>query len=433
MNWEEIYRNKLVSAEYAVSKIKSNSRVVVGHAVGEPTALVDAMVANKHNYENVELVHMVAMGKGDYAKVGMEKYFHVNTIFVGAITRDAIESGRGDFTTCFFYEVPKLFSKGYMHIDVALIQVSTPDEHGYCSFGVSNDYTKPAAKYADIVIAEVNPNMPRTMGDSFIHVSEIDYIVEASHPIIELSPPKIGEVERAIGKNCASLIEDGSTLQLGIGAIPDAVLLFLKDKKDLGIHSEMISDGVVELVEEGVITNNKKTLHPGKIVVSFLMGTKKLYDFINNNPMVESYPVDYVNDPTIIMKNYKMISINSCVQVDLMGQVCSESIGIKQISGVGGQLDFIRGVNMAKDGMSIIAIPSTASKGKISRIVPLLDKGAVVTTSRNDVDYIITEYGIAHLKGRTLKERARALIQISHPNFRQGLIDEFEKRFKCQF
>lgn len=391
------------------------------------------MVANKDNYENVELVHMVAMGKGEYAKEGMEKNFHVNTIFVGASTRDAIESGRGDFTTCFFYEVPKLFSKGYMHIDVALIQVSTPDEHGYCSFGVSNDYTKPAAQYANIVIAEVNPNMPRTMGDSFIHVSDIDYIVEASHPIIELSPPKIGEVERAIGKNCASLVEDGSTLQLGIGAIPDAVLLFLKDKRDLGIHSEMISDGVVELVESGVITNNKKTLHPGKIVVSFLMGTKKLYDFINDNPMVECYPVDYVNDPTIIMKNYKMISINSCVQVDLMGQVCSESIGIKQISGVGGQVDFIRGVNMSEDGISIIAIPSTASKGKISRIVTVLDEGAVVTTSRNDVDYIITEYGIAHLKGKTLKARARALIQISHPNFRQGLIEEFEKRFKCQF
>lgn len=433
MDWEDTYKSKLVSVEEAVSKIKSNNRVVVGHAVGEPSELIDAMVENKESYENVELVHMVAMGKGEYAKEGMEKYFHVNSIFVGASTREAIASGRGDFTTCFFYEVPRLFKDGYMPVDVALIQVSKPDKHGYCSFGVSNDYTKPAAECAKLVIAEVNENMPRTMGDSFIHVSNIDYIVKTSHPIIELKPPKIGEVEKAIGKNCASLIEDGSTLQLGIGAIPDAVLLFLKDKKDLGIHSEMISDGVVELVEAGVITNNKKTLHPGKIVVTFLMGTKRLYDFVNDNPMVETYPVDYVNDPTVIMKNSKMISINSCVQVDLMGQICSESIGMKQISGVGGQVDFVRGASMCRDGKSIIAIPSTAAKGKVSRIVPLLDEGSAVTTSRNDVDYVVTEYGIASLKGKTLKERAKALINIAHPDFRESLIKEFSDRFKCDF
>ncbi|AKA70746.1 acetyl-CoA hydrolase/transferase family protein [Clostridium scatologenes] len=433
MSWKDIYENKLVTAKEAVSKIGSNSRVVVGHAVGEPSELIDALVENKENYENVEIVHMVAMGKGEYAKEGMEKYFKHNSIFVGASTRDAVNSGRGDYTPCFFYEVPKLFKDGYMPVDVALIQVSKPDEHGYCSFGVSNDYTKPAAECAKLVIAEVNENMPRTMGDSFIHVSDIDCIVEASHQIIELKPPKIGEVEKAIGKHCASLIEDGSTLQLGIGAIPDAVLLFLKDKKDLGIHSEMISDGVVELVEAGVITNNKKTLHPGKIVVTFLMGTKRLYDFVNDNPMVETYPVSYVNDPTIIMKNYKMVSVNSCVQVDLMGQICSESIGMKQISGVGGQIDFIRGASMAKDGKSIIAIPSTAAKGKVSRIVPLLDEGAAVTTSRNDVDYVITEYGIAGLKGKTLKQRAKELINIAHPDFREGLIKEYENRFKCKF
>ncbi|WP_411683217.1 acetyl-CoA hydrolase/transferase family protein [Clostridium thailandense] len=433
MDWEDTYKSKLVSAEEAVSKIKSNDRVVVGHAVGEPSELIDAMVENKESYENVELVHMVAMGKSEYAKEGMEKYFHVNSIFVGASTREAIASGRGDFTTCFFYEVPRLFKDGYMPVDVALIQVSKPDKHGYCSFGVSNDYTKPAAECAKLLIAEVNENMPRTMGDSFIHVSDIDYIVKTSHPIIELKPPKIGEVEKSIGKNCASLIEDGSTLQLGIGAIPDAVLLFLKDKKDLGIHSEMISDGVVELVEAGVITNSKKTLHPGKIVVTFLMGTKRLYDFVNDNPMVETYPVDYVNDPTVVMKNSKMISINSCVQVDLMGQVCSESIGIKQISGVGGQVDFVRGASMCRDGKSIIAIPSTAAKGKVSRIVPLLDEGSAVTTSRNDVDYVVTEYGIASLKGKTLKERAKALINIAHPDFRESLIKEFNDRFKCDF
>lgn len=429
MNWKDIYKNRLVSADKAVSKIKSNSRVVFSHAVGEPSELIDALVRNKENYENLEIVHMVAMGKGEYAKPGMEKYFRHNSLFVGASTRDAVYSGRGDYTPCFFYEVPRLFRKGYLPVDVALIQVSEPDEHGYCSFGVSNDYTKPAAESAKLVIAEVNKNMPRTLGDSFIHVSDIDYMVKVSHPIIELKPAKLGEVEKSIGRYCASLIEDGSTLQLGIGAIPDAVLMFLKDKKDLGIHSEMISDGVVELVESGVINNSKKTLHPGKIVVTFLMGTRRLYDFVDNNPMVEMYPVDYVNNPLVIMKNNKMVSINSCVQVDLMGQVCSESIGLKQISGVGGQVDFVRGTDMAEDGKSIIAIPSTASHGKISRIVPLIDTGAAVTTSRNEVDYIITEYGIAHLKGKTLKDRARALINIAHPDFRESLTEEFEKRF----
>ncbi|KAJ52011.1 4-hydroxybutyrate CoA-transferase [Clostridium tetanomorphum] len=429
---ENIYKSKIVSAEEAAKKIKSGDRVVLGHAVGEPVAVIDEMIKNKERYSNVEIVHMVAMGKAEYAQSGMEKYFRHNSIFVGSTTREAVSSGRGDFTPCFFYEVPKLFKES-LPVDVALIQVTPPDEHGYCSFGVSDDYTKPAAECAKTVIAEVNNQMPRTMGDCFIHISDIDYIVERSHPVIELKPAKIGDVEKAIGENCASLIEDGATLQLGIGAIPDAVLLFLKDKKDLGIHSEMISDGVVELVEAGVITNKAKTLHPGKIVVTFLMGTKKLYDFANNNPMLEMYPVDYVNDPTIIMKNNKMVSINSCVQVDLMGQVASESVGLKQISGVGGQVDFVRGANMCKDGKSIMAMPATASKGTVSKIVPILDEGATVTTSRNDVDYIVTEYGVAHLKGKTLKQRARALINIAHPSFREELIQEFEKRFHSKF
>lgn len=433
MDWKKLYKSKLVSAKEAVCNIKSNSRVVVSIAVAEPTELIDALVANKENYENVEVVHMVDMGKSEYAQEGMEKYFKYNSIFVGASTKDAVNSGRSDFTPCCFYELPRLFEEGYLPVDVVLIQVSKPDKHGYCSFGVSNDYTKPATDCAKMVIAEVNENMPRVLGDSFIHISDIDYIVETSYPIMELKQPKIGKIEEAIGEYCASLIEDGSTLQLGIGAIPDAVLLFLKDKKDLGIHSEMISDGVVDLVESGVINNKKKTLNPGKIVVTFLMGTKKLYDFVDDNPMVESYPVSYVNDPTVIMKNSKMISINSCVEVDLMGQVCSESIGMNQISGIGGQVDFIRGANMCKDGKAIIAIPSTAAKGKISRIVPLIEKGTPITTSRTDVDYIITEYGIARLKSKSLKERARELINIAHPDFRPWLIDEYEKRFKTKF
>jgi len=432
MNLEEIYKSKVITAKQAAMKIKSGDRVVIGHAVGEPTAVIDAMVANCNAYENVEIVHMVAMSKSEYAQPGMESHFRHNSLFVGGSTRDAVSSGRADFTPCYFCEVPSLF-KEELPVNVALIQVTPPDEHGYCSYGVSNDYTKPAAECAKLVIAEVNNKMPRTMGNCFIHVSEIDYIVEYDHQVIELNPPKIGDIEKAIGEHCASLVEDGSTLQLGIGAIPDAVLLFLKQKKNLGIHSEMISDGVVELVEEGVITGKSKTIHNGKIIVTFLMGTQRLYDFVNNNPMVEMYPVDYVNDPIIIMKNTKMISINSCVQVDLMGQVASESIGLKQISGVGGQVDFVRGSNMCPDGKSIMAMSSTAARGKLSKIVPFLDKGSAVTTGRNDVNYVVTEYGIAKLKGKNLKNRGRALINISHPNFRPSLIKEWEKRFSDKF
>lgn len=327
--------------------------------------------------------------------------------------------------------MPKLFRS--IRVDVAIINVSVPDEHGYCSFGVSVDYIKAAAEEAKIVIAEVNDKMPRTIGDSFIHVSKIDYIVKTSNDIVELNPPKIGELERAIGENCAKLVEDESTLQLGIGAIPDAVLLFLKDKKNLGLHSEMISDGVVELIESGVITNEAKTLHRGRSVITFLMGTKKLYDYVDNNPNIIVYPVDYVNDPRVIAQNDKMVSINSCIQVDLMGQVAADTIGLTQFSGVGGQVDFIRGAAMSKGGKSIIAMPSTAGHGKFSRIVPMLDEGAAVTTSRNDIHYVVTEFGIAELKGKTLRDRARNLINIAHPNFREELISEWEKRFKMKF
>ena len=432
MSWQSIYKEKLLLADEAIQYIKPKDRVAVGHAVGEPSFILDAMVKNRERYSDVEIVHLVPMGKAEYAQVGMEPYFRHNAIFAGGVTRDAIQSGRADFTPCFFYQVPKLLQES-IPVDVALIQLSSPDEHGYCSFGVSNDYTKPVAESAKRVIAEINDQMPRILGDNFIHISDIDFLVENSHPVIELPPAKIGEVEKEIGRYCASLIEDGSTLQLGIGSIPDAVLLCLKDKKDLGIHSEMISDGVIELVEAGVITNKKKTLHPGKSVVAFLMGSKRLYDYANNNPSIEMRPVDYVNNPLIIMQNHKMVSINSCVQVDLMGQVASESIGLKQISGVGGQVDFVRGASMGLEGKSIIAIPSTAARGKVSRIVSLLDQGAAVTTSRNDVDYIVTEYGIARLKGKTLRERAKALITIAHPDFQGHLISEYEKRFKARF
>ncbi|WP_415981524.1 acetyl-CoA hydrolase/transferase family protein, partial [Anaerostipes caccae] len=334
-----------------------------------------------------------------------------------------------DVTPVYFSEVPELF-RTTLPVDAVFLNLSPPDEHGYCSFGISVDYSKPAAMEAELVIAQINPSMPRTLGDSFIHISDIDYIVEADTPLIELPPAGISEVERAIGKNCASLIEDGDTLQLGIGAIPDAVLGFLKEKKDLGIHSEMISDGIVELYEGGVITNRRKSLHAGKSIVTFLMGTRRLYDFADNNPAVELHPVDYVNDPYVIAQNERLVSVNSCVQVDLMGQVVSASMGRRQISGVGGQVDFVRGANMSRGGKSIMAMPSTAAEGRISKIVPVIGEGAAVTTSRYDADYIVTEYGAARLKGESLRNRAKKLIRIAHPDFRRMLAEEYEKRFR---
>lgn len=427
MNWKNYYATHLTTAEEAVRHIKSGDRVVVGHACGEPSHIVDAMVANAAAYRNVEIVHMVAMGSGDYCKPEYAENFRHNALFVGSSTRRAVEEGRADYTPSFFFEIPRLF-RSHMPVDVALVMVTPPDENGMCSLGVSVDYTLEAVRQAKLVIAQVNPQMPWTGPYSLVSVKDLDFIVEREAPVIQLAPPRIGDVERAIGQHCASLIHDGDTLQLGIGAIPDAVLLFLKDKKDLGIHSEMFSDGVVELAEAGVITNTKKTLNPGKFVVAFLMGTRRLYDFVDHNPNVELRPVDYVNNPFVIAQNDHLVSINSCVQVDLMGQVASESVGAKQISGVGGQVDFVRGASASEGGVSIMAMPSTV-KGKISKIVPLLDEGAAVTTSRNDVDYVVTEYGVAKLKGCSLRQRACSLIKIAHPDFRDELRTEFERRF----
>lgn len=433
MNWQGYYKHNCVTAEKAISNIKSGSQVVFGHAIGEPAALISTLVKNREKYKDVEIVHMVCMSRAKYCQKGMEKHFRHNALFVSPSTRDAIYEGRGDYTPCYFSEIPDLFKSGKFPVDTALIQVSPPDKHGYCSLGVSVDYTMAAAKNAKLTIAQVNEFMPRTLGDSFLHVSDIDYFVEANNHLVELKRPKITDIEKSIGENCASLIEDGSTLQLGIGAIPDAVLLFLNEKKDLGIHSEMISDCVMDLIESGVITGKRKTLHKGKVVITFIMGTQDLYDYIDDNPFFYMAPVNYINNPLNIMKNHKMVSINSCVQVDFLGQVNSESIGLKQISAVGGQVDFIRGSNMAKEGKSIIAIPSTTADKKISKIIPFLNPGSAVTTNRNDVNYIVTEYGIASLKGRTVRDRARALIDIAHPDFREQLIEEWEKRFKNKY
>jgi len=375
---------------------------------------------------------MVPMGKAEYAKPGMEPHFRHIAQFVGATTRETVKTGHGDYVPCFFSQITNQLDTT-LKPDVAMVQLSPPDAHGYCSFGVSVDYTKRSAEVAPLVIAQINRHMPRTLGDCFIHVSELDLIVEHDAPLIELPPPKISDVERAIGEHCATLIRDGDCLQLGIGAIPDAVLLFLKDKRDLGIHSEMFSDGVVELVEAGIITNAKKNLHKGTMLATFLMGTKRLYDFVDNNPAVGMYPSNYTNDPYIAGQNDNLVSINSCVQVDLLGQVCADMIGPTQISGVGGQVDFVRAAAISKGGRSIIAMSSTAAGGSISKIVPMLDEGAAVTTSRNDVEYIVTEYGIANLKYRTVRDRARMLIQIAHPKFRDSLIEAFERRFCAKF
>lgn len=428
MTWKTWYKEHLFTPAQAVQQIKSGQRVVVAHACGEPSIILDALVANAAQYENVEIIHMVAMGKAAYCQPQYDKNFHHNAFFLGGSTRAAAAEGRVDFTPVYFSEIPSLLRED-LRPNVTLLQCSPPDAHGYVSLGVSVDYTKPAAEASDLVIAQVNPNMPRTLGDSFLHVTQIGCLVEADTPVIELAPPKIGDVERAIGENVASLVRDGDTLQLGIGAIPDAVLLFLKEKNDLGIHTEMFSDGVVELVEAGVITNKAKTLHRGQSVATFLMGTRRLYDYVNNNPAVAMYPVDYVNDPYVIGQNDNLVSINSCVQVDIMGQVVSTSAGLRQISGVGGQVDFVRGANLSKGGRAIMAMPSTTGKGKISKIVPFLDQGSAVTTTRNEVNYVITEYGIAKLKGKSLRQRAEALIRIAHPDFRDELTAEFRRRY----
>ncbi|MCL2569539.1 MAG: 4-hydroxybutyrate CoA-transferase [Oscillospiraceae bacterium] len=422
---------KYVTAEEAIRQIKNGDRVAVGHACGEPRALTSAFGAYMSEVKDVEFVHMVGMGDSIHCTPEAVGHARLNSLFLGAKDRVAFTEGRADYTPRYFSQIPALFEKGMLVTDVALVQVSKPDRHGYVSFGVSVDYSMAAAKAAKIKIAQVNSYMPRCHGECFMHISEFDFVVEQDTPLIELKRPELSEVELAIGKNCAALIEDGSTLQLGIGALPDAVLSSLHGKKDLGIHSEMFSDGVLELVEAGVVTNSKKTLHPGKFVATFLMGTNKLYQFVDDNPALYMASVDYTNDPYIIAKNDKMVSINACVQVDLQGQVCSESVGPRQVSGTGGQVDFVRGASMSKGGLSIIAITSTKREG--SRIVPFLDEGAAVTTPRNDVGCIVTEYGVADLRGQTLRERARRLINIAHPDFRAELQTEWERRFLMQW
>lgn len=429
MNWKEIYKSRITTAEHAIKSIKNGHYVVFSETAGVPQLIAKTLAQHKNDYHNVKIYHMLTLGDAPYLKPECYGHFRHITSFVGANSRQALLDHQADFIPCYFKDVPAMFGEAFP-VDVAVVSVSNPDMDGYCSFGVSCDYAKAATQKANIVIAEINEMTPYTFGPlNKIHVSDIDYIVPCAYKLPEIPNPVIGKVEKNIGKNCASLIQDGATLQLGIGAIPDAVLLSLYDKKDLGIHTEMFSDGVVDLVEAGVITNQKKNLHKGKFVSTFIMGTRKVYDFIDNNHAVTLYPVDYVNDPWVIGQNDNLVSINSCIEVDLMGQVASETLALKQFSGTGGQVDFVRGAALSKGGISIMAMPSTAAKGTTSRIVPFLAEGAAVTTQRNDVDYVITEYGIAKLKGKNLRERAQNLISIAHPDFREGLMKEYEKRF----
>jgi 4-hydroxybutyrate CoA-transferase len=422
-----LYNKKVVTADEAIQAIKSNDKIIVHSNCALPSILLDAMVKRKDELTGIEIFHALTVGHLPYLDPGMETAFRHNASFVGANARKAVQEGRADFTPIFLYETPLLFKKGYIKLDVALIHVSPPDEHGFCSYGVEVGLTKTGAEKAKIIIAQVNPKMPRTLGDSFIHISKINFIVEVDYEISELLQgeknlsPKMAEVYSKIGSNIAELVEDGSTLQLGIGAIPDAVLGYLTDKKALGIHSEMFSDGVVELVEQGIVTNEMKTLHRGKIICGFVLGSRNLYRFINNNPQIEFHPQEYVNDPFVVAQNYKMVAINSAIEVDITGQVCSDSIGPKIFSGYGGQLDFIRGAARSEGGKPIIALPSTTKDDTISRIVSFLRPGAGVVTGRGDVHYVVTEYGVAHLYGKPIRIRALELIKIAHPAYRDEL------------
>ncbi len=411
MSWIEQYRSKLVTAREAVNCVESGMRVYIHPGCAEPEALVEALMVRAPYVKNVELMHLLTYGSSPYCAPEMAEHFRHNALFVGGNVREAVNAGRADYTPIFLSEVEALFESGEMPIDVALIQVSPPDPHGYCSFGVGVECTLTAAKYAHHVVAQVNAQMPRTYGDSFIHVSELDFIVELSRPLCEMKKHSSNQVYEQIGARVASLIEDGAVLQCGIGAIPDAILPNLMDRKDLGVHTEMISDNAIPLIEAGVINGRRKNLKPRKIIVSFVLGTRKLFDFIDENPIFEFHPSAYANDPFRIAMNDRMVAINSAIEVDLTGQVCAESIGSQFYSGFGGQLDFIRGAARSKYGKPIIALPSTAKDDTISRIVPRLAQGAGVLTGRGDVHYVVTEYGVAYLHGRTIRQRAEALIR----------------------
>jgi 4-hydroxybutyrate CoA-transferase len=421
MNWEEIYRRKVTSVNQALAAIQSGNRVYLGGGAGVPKALIDGLTARASELRGVELTHILTFADAPYVEPQYQKSFRVNALFIGPNVRQAVQKGQADFTPVFLSEIPDLFRNGPLQIDVVLMSISPPDEHGFCSFGAEVGTTKPAAESARVIISEVNRQMPRTLGDSFIHVSRLHHIVEVDYPLPEAPQGGSSDEHLRVGEYIAEMIPDGATLQMGIGSIPDAVLQNLGSHKDLGVHTELFSDGIIDMVEAGVITCSRKTFHPGKIVAGFLFGSKRLYEFVHNNALIELHPTDYVNDPFNIAQNEKMVAINSALQVDLTGQVCADSIGPRIYSGVGGQVDFIRGAARSKGGLPIIAFLSTARDDTISRIVPMLYEGSGVVTTRNDVHYVVTEYGVASLYGRTVRERAQELIHIAHPKFRDEL------------
>lgn len=428
MSWVDDYKKKLATAEEAVAEIKIGDRVYISGNAATPYMLMKALAARKDELRDVELVHVLLLGEDPLSRPEMEGHFRHNSLFVGPADRKAINEGRADYVPIFLHQIPNLFYSGQMPLNAAILHLSPPDEHGFMSFGVEVLASKAAAETAKIIIAQVNEKMPRVLGDSFIHVSRVGKIVEISEDLPELERSPSTEVERRIGNFIAELIDDGSTLQLGIGGIPDAVLAALKGRRDLGVHTEMISDGVMEAIEAGIITGAKKTFHPYKVVLTFILGSKRLYDFVDNNPTFEAHPTDYTNHPFNVSRNDNMIAVNSAIEVDISGQVCSDSIGTYIYSGFGGQVDFIRGAAHSKGGKPIIALPSTAKDGQLSRIVPFLQKGAGVVTTRADVKYVVTEYGVAYLHGKHLQERTRALINIAHPKFRPDLIKEAKGR-----
>lgn len=428
MSWLEQYRAKRTTAAEAVCAVRSGERVYVGAGCAVPHALVDALVDRAEELSNVEIVHILTVGPGRYAAKEMEGHFRANALFVGPNVREAVNEGRADYVPVHLHQVPRLFKEGTLPLDHAFVTVTPPDEHGFCSFGIEVGITKPAALAARRIVGEVNRLMPRTLGDSFIHVSKIDAFVEVDRALDTFTPQELTGTEKRIGEHIAALIEDGACLQLGIGGIPAAVLDFLEGRKDLGVHTEMFSDGLVGLMERGIVTGERKNFHPGKVIAGFILGSRELYDFVHDNALIEFHPTDYVNNPFNIARNDRMVAINAALQVDLTGQICADSIGTQIYSGFGGQLDFIRGASLSHGGLPITALPATARGGELSRIVPLLDHGAGVVTTRADAHTIVTEYGVAQMNGRNVRQRARALIEIADPRFREDLMRAAHER-----
>ncbi|MCD7828763.1 MAG: 4-hydroxybutyrate CoA-transferase [Clostridiales bacterium] len=432
MDWKTYYKERLVTAEEAISHIHDGDRVVTSFGCSEPIGIENAMVENYERFHDVQIVSMLTLGDTPWVDEKVRGHFSFNSFFASASNRQAIADGIADFTTCHFYEIPSVL-KDVIKPRVAIMSVSPPDENGHVSLGTNVDYILSTLSYCDVKIAQVNKYVPNAQGEAVRNVSEFDFFVEIDRPLPEVPSVAITEVERQIGKNCASLVNDGDCIQLGIGGIPNAICEELKNKKDLGLHSEMVGDGVVDLIKSGVINNSRKNIHRGKSVLGFAFGTKKLFDFMDGNKDIEMHPIEYLNYPPVIAQNDNFVSINSCLQIDLHGQVVSDTIGLKQFSGVGGQVDFVRGATMSKGGKSVIAMPSTAKGGTVSRIVPVISEHSAITTTRNDVNYVVTEYGIAQLKGQTVKNRARALIKIAHPKFRDELCEIFERRYGEKF